>query len=1147
MHGVRKDGVLDNSVRNLDQHTVHLTPGPFNVRQSQETKAGSGLSAGKKESGPVGAADTMQLADEKRLLGNYRADPNAVKINTPGTSTITKPKSISALKSLSTFKPTNTLGPRTKKPATISPFFVSKPGIEISVSESGGSPRKKRKTENAAVINLDDEETIIPNSASSTDPTSIINKSLLRNSPNSRVKSRGLPSLSEYWETKDTQCSPCSTEDKKASSSCSSNQLECFDPEAFMKSAKQERVDRAAAQSSNQNCEKMDSVISAVEIPVYRSSGNRTRDTRNQKACDGHRLIRQDSPDELQGDRTLSDFWKTRAVSPSDIQPTQFSSTSQTQTRLKNRDTEDVKFHLTIFRSGVSAINEPSQLVVDKSGFTLRVKATKHRLSSNTYDIKKVIKILHDDRSSLSKIRLKFSKSSTSSDTADMIFANGEDRETFCGLLQRLVPGVKKNLKESSWMDRAFASERSARPSSHLKRPSPKEIVNDYTLLPGPSKIKRSKLSDQLLNESAGSSKEVTIPIRAQRAFNSASPGRLAESFPNLCHAHSQASEPHGGISIPVKIYQKNTPNTHMTRSSARQKRVSIESDEEVLSEIPIDLKTEKRWTKPLIYPKTGKKRAEVEAHDLTRLRDGEFLNDNLISFYIRFLEHHLERKRLEVLQRTYFFNTFFYASLKNTPRGKKGINYQGVEKWTRAIDIFSCDYVVIPINENAHWYMAIVCNLPTLFEANYNSIRVKDRGTIIEGQSENESFEGLEHGYDTGRLAKGKDEHFTHSFSSLVSSGKLVECSSPVGHGDISKQSIDAGKDGWPEEDENQIAVQCSLQHKTSAPSTPRRQPKLEDSQEKGSTLRLKKKRHKSRPSLPKLEPKQPVIITFDSLGCSRSPTIKILREYLEEEAKSKRGITIDSKTIKGMTAQQIPLQPNYSDCGLYLLAYLENFVQDPDTFVTKLLQREMHAAADWPNLKSGVLRRRLHAFLNKLYDEEEEEQQNGSMLVDTEPLNILLVDAEVESPKEQQMHIESQPEPSALGTELHCQSKDSSEKSPLENNLNPRASSDCGTSDGAPGCCSRLPTPIPGTPPMPDKVSPPHPTSPAVLAPGKRVYSTDPFIDELEELVYESQAPRELRKLDIVEVPETPPPVERTLQADQINDGYIPRSPIL
>ena len=32
------------------------------------------------------------------------------------------------------------------------------------------------------------------------------------------------------------------------------------------------------------------------------------------------------------------------------------------------------------------------------------------------------------------------------------------------------------------------------------------------------------------------------------------------------------------------------------------------------------------------------------------------------------------------------------------------------VKRWTRKVNIFEKDFIVIPINENYHWYLAIIC-----------------------------------------------------------------------------------------------------------------------------------------------------------------------------------------------------------------------------------------------------------------------------------------------------------------------------------------------------------------------------------------------------------------------------------------------------
>ena len=33
------------------------------------------------------------------------------------------------------------------------------------------------------------------------------------------------------------------------------------------------------------------------------------------------------------------------------------------------------------------------------------------------------------------------------------------------------------------------------------------------------------------------------------------------------------------------------------------------------------------------------------------------------------------------------------------------------MKTWTRKVNLFEKDFVVIPINENLHWYLAIICH----------------------------------------------------------------------------------------------------------------------------------------------------------------------------------------------------------------------------------------------------------------------------------------------------------------------------------------------------------------------------------------------------------------------------------------------------
>ncbi|KAI5627621.1 sentrin-specific protease 7 [Silurus asotus] len=105
-----------------------------------------------------------------------------------------------------------------------------------------------------------------------------------------------------------------------------------------------------------------------------------------------------------------------------------------------------------------------------------------------------------------------------------------------------------------------------------------------------------------------------------------------------------------------------------------------------------------------------------VTTEDLECLRDGEFLNDVIIDFYLKYLQ--LERADRDVAERSHIFSSFFYKQLTRKPNsseeeagGTAQYRRHGrVRTWTRNVDIFSKDYLFIPVNQEAHWYLVVIC-----------------------------------------------------------------------------------------------------------------------------------------------------------------------------------------------------------------------------------------------------------------------------------------------------------------------------------------------------------------------------------------------------------------------------------------------------
>ncbi|KAI1714256.1 sentrin-specific protease [Ditylenchus destructor] len=111
----------------------------------------------------------------------------------------------------------------------------------------------------------------------------------------------------------------------------------------------------------------------------------------------------------------------------------------------------------------------------------------------------------------------------------------------------------------------------------------------------------------------------------------------------------------------------------------------------------------------------------DILRKDLLSLRGLEWLNDEVVNFYMNLI---CERSRENSdLPKTYAFNTFFYPNLTN-----KG--YASVRRWTRKIDIFSYELLIIPVHLTAHWCLATV-DLNGKCITYYDSMLGSDQGCL--------------------------------------------------------------------------------------------------------------------------------------------------------------------------------------------------------------------------------------------------------------------------------------------------------------------------------------------------------------------------------------------------------------------------------
>ncbi len=411
-------------------------------------------------------------------------------------------------------------------------------------------------------------------------------------------------------------------------------------------------------------------------------------------------------------------------------------------------------------------------------------------------------------------------------------------------------------------------------------------------------------------------------------------------------------------------------------------------------------------WKKPLTYPKIGKKKTTVEWSDLERLDEGEFLNDNLISFYLRYLEQRLEEERPELAKRVYFFNTYFFATLTSAHKGRKRFNYEGVQKWTRSVDLFTYDYIIVPINELAHWYLAIICNLPALdrdlaMHEDEATSPIENSGAEFKrepSQTEERASSPTkqEDRDEITSVTKEPNERETRdSFSQLslenddlrLSAGDKSDLYEPKGSEKVRPTSED--KEMLDSQIENTMPEFAASKDTEDHPVSTKQEvveaddPIDDPTESHKAAAKSRKGKRKSLPApITKVDPGRPAIITFDSLGQTRGQTIRILKDYLREEAKAKRGMEFEESQVKGINAKRIPQQDNFSDCGVFLLGYVDSFLgleTDPKDFITKTIQ-QTHGEKDWSKLVPGNLRASIRNQVRELHEIQTNERREES-----------------------------------------------------------------------------------------------------------------------------------------------------------------------
>uniref|UniRef100_A0A8C4XJW2 Sentrin-specific protease 6 n=1 Tax=Falco tinnunculus TaxID=100819 RepID=A0A8C4XJW2_FALTI len=446
---------------------------------------------------------------------------------------------------------------------------------------------------------------------------------------------------------------------------------------------------------------------------------------------------------------------------------------------------------------------------------------------------------------------------------------------------------------------------------------------------------------------------------------------------------------------------------------------------------------------KLIVYPPPPAKGGiSVTNEDLHCLNEGEFLNDVIIDFYLKYLV--LEKLKKEDADRIHVFSSFFYKRLNQRERRNthetSNLSIQQkrhgrVKTWTRHVDIFEKDFIFVPLNEAAHWFLAVIC-FPGLEKPRYEpnphyheNAATQIKSSSSDGESNTPSPLPNELDAQNSPSKSTAKKTLTKKYNTaLIDPNTETEDS----ESSCCRRSPCRGKSAFKKlnqidsdvEDPNTVESACpKLDHRTpdengiqgefttasqsmdglhkirlnysedSADGSKLNEDELidfsedqdnqEDSSDDGGLVDDNCNSEMGQWHLKPTICKQPCILLMDSLrGPSRSNVVKTLREYLEVEWEVRKGNKRSfSKDVMKGSNPKVPQQNNFSDCGVYILQYVESFFENP--IVNFELPMNL---TDWfPRPRMKTKREEIRKIILKLQEQQNKEKKGqkdpGSM----------------------------------------------------------------------------------------------------------------------------------------------------------------------
>ena len=400
-------------------------------------------------------------------------------------------------------------------------------------------------------------------------------------------------------------------------------------------------------------------------------------------------------------------------------------------------------------------------------------------------------------------------------------------------------------------------------------------------------------------------------------------------------------------------------------------------------------------------YPPSGSNCISVTAEDYCCLEKGVFLNDSIIDFFLKWLQ--FSKLKDKDRDRTHIFSTFFYKRLTTTDRNKsidktEGKNlssaakrYERIKRWTKNVNIFEKDFVIVPINQHSHWFVVVICfpgcdpgcydfetGKPVkepIIQKNAKSeqMKMRNQSAKIDPVKTINLIDDMSSDYDEAdaldsdileMIEPDKERLSEKLYKNAMPSLWQTQISNSADFSNVMLSHEKLHRSPSDKSEYNTIAdnrihgLRESCSYSPSSPSEVDESDNfnlaMEDDdiikQTENSDYELgisptyssqsncsdddTKVKKPSSPDTNCQKIKQPCLLIFDSLQTkSRAKVASTIRDYLTYEYSSKVSGETREFTVENFPAccPKVPQQNNSSDCGIYVLQYIESFFDNP------------------------------------------------------------------------------------------------------------------------------------------------------------------------------------------------------------------------